>query len=88
MIYFRQTIINQIKSASNEKEVEKAINESLQRLRIKDVNGHIIQRFILGMGKALHHETTEKPSAKTLENINIAIDLFKKLHKPLENSYE
>ena len=84
MISFRQSIINQIKGASDQAEVARIIEDSLLRLKIKKINGHIIQRFILGMGLALDRETTGIPSTKTLENINVAIHLFKKLHKPSE----
>jgi len=84
MIYFRQTIISQIKLASSEREIEQVINDSLHRLKIKNVNGHIIQRFISSMGLALHRERIGRLSAKTLANMSFAIDLFKKLQKPLE----
>lgn len=49
MIYFRQTIINQIKSASGEGEVNNIVNDSIRRLQIKKLNGHIIERFITSM---------------------------------------
>lgn len=82
MISFRHSIINQIKGASNQAEVARIIEDSLQRLKIKKIHGHIIQRFILGMGLSLHRETAGKLSTKTLENMKVAIDLFQKLHKP------
>jgi len=82
MIYYRQTILNQIKSASNEKEVEEAISQSIQRLKVKNVNSHIIQRFILNMGMTLHRERTEPVSLEALQNMDLAIGLFQKLHKP------
>jgi hypothetical protein len=82
MICFRQSVINQIKGASNQVEVARIIEDSLQRLKIKKIRGHIIQRFILGMGLSLHRETTGTLSTKTMENMKVAIDLFKKLHKP------
>ncbi len=82
MISFRQSVINQIKGASNQAEVARIIEDSLQRLRIKKINGHIIQRFILGMGLSLNRETTGTLSTKTTENVKVAIDLLRKLHKP------
>lgn len=82
MTYYRQTILHQIKSASNEAEVEEVINNSIHRLKIKNVNGHIIQRFILGMGQVLHRERSDQLPAKTLENMGFAIDVFKRLQKP------
>lgn len=83
MISFRQKVINQIKGASNQTEVASIIENSIQRLRIKEIHGHVIQRFILGMGLSLNREMTESLSVKTLENMKVAIDLFKKLHKPV-----
>jgi hypothetical protein len=82
MIHFRQTVLNQIKSASNEAELEDVISDSIQRLKIKNVHGHIIQRFVLGMEQALDRERNEGLSAKTLKNMDRATDLFRKLLKP------
>lgn len=82
MIYFRQTVLHQIRSASSEKEVESVIDHSIQRLQSKNVNGHIIQRFILAMDKALCQAKQEAPSEKAEQNMDIAIDLFKRLQRP------
>jgi hypothetical protein len=82
MMSFRQIIINQIKCASNRAEVARIIEDSVQRLKIKKIHGHIIQRFILGMELSLHRETTGPLSPKTTENLKVALDLFKKLHQP------
>ena len=81
MIYFRQTVLNQIKSASNEAELQDIVNDSIQRLKIKNVHGHIIQRFILGMERALDRERTELLSAKAMKNMDHAADLFRRLLK-------
>ena len=67
MMYFKQTVLNQIKSASSETDLEGVVSSSIQRLKIKNVNGHIIQRFILGMEQALHRERTEQLSIKVLK---------------------
>jgi hypothetical protein len=53
MISFRQIVLAQIKSATDEKEVESVIGISIQKLKIKNVNGHIIQRYVLNMGSTL-----------------------------------
>ena len=82
MIHFKLTVLNQIKSASNEAELQDVINVSIQRLKINNVHGHLIQRFILGMGQALDRERTEQRSAKALKNIDRASDLFRRLLKP------
>lgn len=81
-MYFRQTILNQIKSAVNETEIKEVVDDSIHRLKIKNVNGHIIQRFIYGMGKDLHRERALQPSQKMLENIDRAMILFRELQRP------
>lgn len=82
MIYLRQTVIGQIKSAQNEKEIEDVIDRSIQRLKIKNVHGHIIQRFIIGMGSSLDQAKAELVSEKVKQNIDTAISVFRKLQKP------
>jgi hypothetical protein len=82
MIYYKQTILNKIKSASTDTEIETVINNSIHRLKMKNVHGHIVQRFILGMVQVLHREKTEQLSVKTLQSMDLAIDLFRKLQRP------
>ncbi len=79
MVYYRQRIINQIKSASNTTEIDVLIEYFLQRMKMNNVNGHIIQRFILCMGVDIDREKTEKHSARAMSNLSYAIDLLKKL---------
>lgn len=82
MLYFRQTVLSQIKSASDEKEIESVINHSIERLKSMNINGHIIQRFILAMDKALYQAKLEDASERTQQNIDIAIGMFLKLQRP------
>ena len=82
MLHFRQTVLSQIKSASDEKEIENVIDHSIHRLKSKNINGHIIQRFILAMDKTLYQAKLEDTSKKVEQNIDIAIGLFQKLQKP------
>jgi hypothetical protein len=82
MMHFRQTVLIQIKSASNETELEDVVSDSIQRLKIKNVHGHIIQRFISGMEQTLDRERTDQLSTKALKNMDRARDLFRKLLKP------
>lgn len=81
MLYFKQTVLSQIKSAEDETDVEDVINGSIERLKFKNVNGHIIQRYIVGMKTTLSHEKTEQQSLKAIENLDFAIRVFAKLHK-------
>lgn len=82
MIHFRQTVLHQIKSASDEKEVESVIDHSIQRLESKNVNGHIIQRFILAMDKTLYQAKQEAASEQVEQNMDTAIGLFRRLQRP------
>lgn len=82
MLHFRQTVLSQIKSASDEKEIESVIDHSIQRLKSKNINGHIIQRFILAMDKTLYQAKLEDTSEKTEQNMDIAIGMFRKLQRP------
>lgn len=81
MISFRQVVLMQIKSAPDEKEIEAVIGRSIQKLKIKNVNAHIIQRYILNMELSLHRAKAEQVTEKDMHNINLAIDLFKGLQK-------
>jgi len=81
MISFRQIVLTRIKAAEGEKEIEEVIDSSIQKLKIKNVNGHIIQRFIMSMESSLLLARTEQVSEKDTRNMNFAISLFKGLQK-------
>jgi hypothetical protein len=81
MLYFKQTILSQIKSAVDETEVEDVITSSIERLKFKSINGHIIQRYIAGMRTTLHQEKLLQQSFKEIRNMDFAIHVFTKLHK-------
>ncbi|MBL0745727.1 hypothetical protein [Chryseolinea lacunae] len=82
MVDFRQRILSRIKSASNEEEVTDVIEQSIQRLKGRNVHGHIIQRFILGMSKVLSQARIEAISEREECNVDLAIDIFRQLHRP------
>lgn len=82
MTHFKQTVLWQIQSASDEQEVEHVVDLSIQKLRSQNVNGHIIQRFILSMDKVLRDAKLQDPAKKKGQNMNIAIALFRKLQRP------
>jgi hypothetical protein len=82
MTYFKQTVLWQIQSASDEKEIELAVDLSIERLKSKNVNGHIIQQFILSMDKVLCQAKVQGISEKAGQNMDIAIVLFRKLQRP------
>jgi hypothetical protein len=82
MLHFRQTILQQIRSAPDEKEVERVIDNSIQRLKSRNVNGHIIQRLILAMDKTLYQAKLEAASDQMQQNMDIAIGLFRSRQRP------
>jgi hypothetical protein len=51
MTYFKFTVLSQIKSAVDKKDVERVVERSIQRLKSSNVNGHLIQRFIVAHGR-------------------------------------
>ena len=79
MTYFKFTVLSQIKSALDEEEVERVVECSIQRLKSSNVNGHLIQRFIVAMDKALDETKLEEPSERVLQNLDTAIRFFRKL---------
>ena len=81
MTYFKYSVLNQIKSAVDEKEVESVVQLSLLRLKSRNVNGHLIQRFIVAMDKTLGEAKLEEPSEKVLQNMDTAIRFFRELHR-------
>lgn len=82
MIYFRQIILNQIKSAASETEIDELVDNSIHLLKVKNVNGHIIQRFISGMSHDLGRELALQLSPEMTKNIDRAIALFRGLQRP------
>jgi len=76
MTYFKYSVLSQIKSAVNEKEIENVVNLSIQRLKARNINGHLIQRFRCSLDEA----RLEEPSERVLQNVDTAIRLFRILH--------
>jgi hypothetical protein len=81
MVYFVQITLRRITSASDEEEIKNVVDHSIQRLKSKNVNGHIIQRFVLSMDKILSQAKIEGTSEKAEQNMEIAIGLFRKLRR-------
>ena len=82
MTYFKYSVLSLIKSAADEKEVESVVQLSILRLKSRNVNGHLIQRFIVAMDNALGEAKLEEPSEKLWQNMDTAIRLFRNLHRP------
>jgi hypothetical protein len=80
MTYFKHSVLSKIKSPVDEREVESFIQLSVQRLKYRNVNGHLIQRFNVAMDKTLREAKPEEPSEKVWQNLDTAIRLFGNLH--------
>lgn len=80
MTYFKHSVLSQIKSPVDEREVESFVQLSVQRLKSRNVNGHLIQRFNVAMDKTLREAKPEEPSEKVWQNLDTAIRLFRNLH--------
>ena len=79
MIYFKHIVLKQIKSATDENELKNVIRDSIQRLKTKNINGHLIHRFILSMNYTLHRESAKNATSKVQQNMELAIEHFKKI---------
>jgi hypothetical protein len=81
MTYFKFTVLNQIKSAVDEKDVERVDARSIKRLMSSNVNGHLIQRFMVDMDKTQDEAKLEETSERVLQNVDTAIRFFRELHR-------
>ena len=81
MTYFKHIVLRQIKSAKDDNEVQSVIELSMQRLKSRNINGHLIQRFIVAMDKTLDEAKREDPSERELRNVDTTIRFFRKLHR-------
>ena len=82
MTFYRQTILDRIKSSSDETEVENVVHESIQQLRVQNVNGHSIQRFISDITMNLLRERNGLSSDIDPTRLDSAIKFFRKLRWP------
>jgi hypothetical protein len=81
MTYFKYIVLSQIKSAADEKEVKSVVELSILRLKSRNINGHVIQRFIVAMDKILDAAKRAETSENVLQNVDTAIQLFRNLHR-------
>jgi hypothetical protein len=81
MTNFRQQTLGQIKSATNDKEVESVIHNSLEILQTKKINGHIIKSYMTGMTISLLTIRNEGSSSGTKHNVAKAIEIFRKINR-------
>ncbi|SKC83580.1 hypothetical protein SAMN05660236_4490 [Ohtaekwangia koreensis] len=82
MLHLKQTLLHQIKSATNEREIEIIICHTIYHLRAKGIPADIIFRFIIGMNKNLARVLKEVDSNREEKNITVAIMVLRKIQKP------
>ena len=81
MMYFRQTVMSQITSASSEDEINDVVNDSIIRLQLKNVNGYLIERYITSMSMTLAKSRQEAPGDHTKHKVEFALTLFRELQR-------
>ncbi|HTJ50051.1 MAG TPA: hypothetical protein VL443_11390 [Cyclobacteriaceae bacterium] len=86
MLYLILITVEQIKSVLDECNVENVILESIGKMKIKNVNDHVIERFIDGMGLILKRERKQEISIKSLRNIDVALAFFENYKRLRTNS--
>lgn len=78
MEQYRQEIIDTVLSAQADK-VDVVLVQSLVRLKQNKINGHLIQRYCNRMLDALSEIRGNEMPPGTSENVNTAIEFFKKI---------
>ena len=83
MVDFSYEIINQIKEANDDSHVKILIENSIQKLPLKNINGFSAKRrFMMNMILALAYvKRAEGLSTKALKNVGDAIELLERLRK-------
>lgn len=74
MVDFSNEIINQIKEADDDTHVKILIENSIQKIHVKNINGFSAKRrLMMNMIMALRYIKAEGLSAKALENVSNTI---------------
>lgn len=82
MVNFTNEIINQIKEATDDSYIIIIIENSLQKLDVKNINGISAKRmFMMNMVMALQYVKVEGLHPKALENVRNAIEVIERLRK-------
>lgn len=80
MVYISETIINQVKGAKSEEEIRAIIDKCISGLKIKHENGRIDKKYTRNILVTLKYYKAKESEPGTLSNINVAIEIAKKMH--------
>ena len=82
MVDFSYEIINQIKIACDDQQVQKIIDVSLHQLHRKKINSfRAKRRYLMNMVMALKYTKAEGLPQKEMKNVIVAIEIFENLRK-------
>jgi hypothetical protein len=80
MVYISELLVSQIKEAESAQRVKLIIEDSLSNFKGRPGNGHIEKKYTRNILMALKYYREHELETKHIVNINIAIDIFEKLH--------
>jgi hypothetical protein len=81
MVYISETIINRVKEAGSAQEVRRIIENAIPGLKIRPESGQIDKKYTRNILMALKHHKKQELEPRALDNINVAVDVFRKLHE-------
>jgi hypothetical protein len=80
MVYISETIVDQVKGAQNDQELNFIIDHYTSGLKSKSKNGRIDRKYTRNILVALKYRKTQESNPGALNNINRAIEIIKTLH--------
>jgi hypothetical protein len=80
MEHYCKEVIDDIKTAKNESELIRVISSSMTQLR-KEKKSYNEAGYIMNMIVSLRARDTQDPSMETLNNVQLAIAIFRQLQK-------
>jgi hypothetical protein len=79
----KQLTIDQIRIAVTEKEIETVIENTLEKVKRKNVNGHIVRNYMSTMTTLLLNLKREPLDYTVKDNVNKAIEIYRKLNRSI-----
>lgn len=80
MVYISETIVSRVKEARSAEEVRTIIDNAIPRLKIRSDSARIDKKYTRNILMALKHYKKLELEPRALDNINVALEVFKKLH--------
>jgi hypothetical protein len=80
MIYTSQVIINRIREAATAQQVLEVIEDWKQSLRFSADGNRIDRKYTMDILMAIKYHKSKESNTKSVDNLNVAIDILRKLH--------